>query len=127
MIKLTNQKVFNAVATHLLKQNKRSGFGLKCLYRGPNGLKCAVGVLIPDSIYEKDMESKNAGYLLDNYPAVKKLLAGVSSGLLEKLQSIHDTVPMSQWKADLSYLAENFGLRSTVLKKWQKRHNVKEQ
>lgn len=30
---------------------------VKCLYRNPEGLKCAVGQIIPDELYTHDMES----------------------------------------------------------------------
>ena len=46
--KLTRQAAFNKVARHLLRQNAKStNKDGECLYRGPNGLRCAVGALIP--------------------------------------------------------------------------------
>lgn len=30
--------------------------GSRCLYRGPNGTKCAVGHLIPDDVYTEEMD-----------------------------------------------------------------------
>lgn len=30
-----------------------------CLYRGPNGCKCAIGMLIPDELYDKNMEGRS--------------------------------------------------------------------
>ena len=47
---LSQQEVFNQVADHLLTQMKRS-YSKKhkgCQYRGPNGLKCAVGGILTD-------------------------------------------------------------------------------
>ena len=70
------QQIFNKVATHLLKQNKRSidkGTDV-CLYRGPNGTKCAVGVLIPDSLYLKTMEGRNILSLFSVEVALRELL-----------------------------------------------------
>lgn len=37
-----------------------------CLYRGPEGTKCALGLFIPDELYQKDMELKIGAALL--YP-----------------------------------------------------------
>jgi hypothetical protein len=47
---MTKQEVFDRVVTHLLTQKKRSAsyYG-SCLYKGPDGLRCAVGCLFPDS------------------------------------------------------------------------------
>jgi hypothetical protein len=66
-----------------------------CLYRGPNGEKCAVGLLIPDEEYGAWMDSSiewHVGALLDAYercPASLRALAGHSS-LLKALQWAHD-------------------------------------
>lgn len=50
---MTNQEIFDTVATHLLRQNARSmgprtdpRFGTLsrgCAYRGDGGLRCAIG------------------------------------------------------------------------------------
>lgn len=44
------QELFDRISKHLLKQNERSAehIGGACRYRGDNGLKCAVGAIIPD-------------------------------------------------------------------------------
>ena len=45
------QEIFDTVSVHLLTQNEKSqesDFYRSCLYRGPNGTKCAVGCLIKD-------------------------------------------------------------------------------
>ncbi len=47
---MNRQEVFTKVKDHLLKQNKaavNAGYGA-CAYLAPDGLKCAVGCLIPD-------------------------------------------------------------------------------
>lgn len=54
---MTPQEIFDTVVTHLSKQGKRSvNIEGDCLYRGPGGLSCAVGCLIPDSEYVHEME-----------------------------------------------------------------------
>lgn len=37
----------------------RSNVKMACLYRGPNGTKCAVGHLIKDEFYNSDFEGKS--------------------------------------------------------------------
>lgn len=52
------QKLFNDVWNGLKSQNfNRSTDKLgDCLYRGDNNLKCAAGHIIPDELYDSDME-----------------------------------------------------------------------
>lgn len=50
--KLTKLQYFRL----LKKTSKEGGFPAvnkdgECLYRGPKGIKCAVGLILPDSIY----------------------------------------------------------------------------
>jgi hypothetical protein len=58
----TDQEVFDQVANHLLTQNKRSVSATDntlCVYRSPDGLKCAAGCLIADDEYDPRMEGSN--------------------------------------------------------------------
>jgi hypothetical protein len=56
--KMNKQKVFNKVTKHLLTQDEQSiGEDNTCLYRSPKGLKCAIGCLIKDKFYTKELES----------------------------------------------------------------------
>lgn len=55
------QEIFNKVATHLLTQGKRSvASDGSCMYRGPEGTKCAIGCLIEDDEYHPLLEGKGA-------------------------------------------------------------------
>lgn len=46
---MTAQEIFNLVWDHLItKASPKSMEGDECLYRGPNGTKCAVGALVTD-------------------------------------------------------------------------------
>lgn len=63
----------------------------RCLYRGPNETKCAVGIFIPDSLYNIKMETQDntsAGTVIYDYD-----LGGVMplevSGMTD-LQRAHD-------------------------------------
>ena len=61
------QSLFDQMLTGLAKQGWRQSYfhnGKGCCYRGPEGLKCAVGHLIPDSLYEPEMDA-NGGDLDD--------------------------------------------------------------
>lgn len=89
------QEIFNKVATHLFTQGTRamadpdchSG---QCMYRGPNGSKCAVGVLIPDELYRKNMETRTINGLLDDEEVVLPAWMTENRQLLWSLQCVHD-------------------------------------
>lgn len=47
------EKLFNKALKHMLSQGAYAVVnGIYCAYRAPNGLKCAVGALIPDDKYD---------------------------------------------------------------------------
>lgn len=93
------QEIFDKVATHLFAQGVRA-YGLtdpvtgdtNCLYRGPNGTKCAVGVLIPDEDYDdkiEEMSADDAIYLLAPKSQTCASLRAHDK-LLSTLQDAHD-------------------------------------
>lgn len=84
-----NQTAFDTVVAHLRLQKKRSakpGTNV-CMYRGPDGTKCAVGVLIPDDQYSPLFEGEDMDHLKGAVPNLHK----VSKHLLLRLQALHDT------------------------------------
>jgi hypothetical protein len=111
----TPQAVFNKVAKHLLKQKERSVGSLngrdRCLYRGPNGLKCAVGCLIPNKMYSPDMEGKILGR--DVLAACG--LPGSMVPLLISLQIMHDHCLPKEWPDRLRGIAKDYNLDASVL------------
>jgi hypothetical protein len=103
MIKIpyTLQEVFNIVSTHLLKQNKRSVNATNnCMYRGPDGMKCAAGVLIPDEEYNPHLERKNWTTLVGNYVVEDKFRLEIT-----RLQFLHDSCTPAQWPEKLKEFA----------------------
>jgi hypothetical protein len=122
---MTMQEVFDKVATHLMTQGCRSVQGTAevgrrstCLYRGPNGTKCAVGCLISDEAYSPTLEEKPV-------EATNVLEALARSGLdvfdstlrrlLRELQTVHDSVPVANWAQGLAYIAKQYGLAPPAL------------
>jgi hypothetical protein len=64
MIISDTQKTFDTIVDHLYKQGCASvNDDGHCLYRGPNGTKCAIGCLIPDDIYTRGMENVRVEFL----------------------------------------------------------------
>jgi len=115
---MTNQEVFDAVARHLLTQGEVSrvehggNCEYRCLYRGPRGLKCAIGVLIPDERYEPRLEglSSTSREILDACGL------GVEHAILvDQLQRMHDVGNPVSWAGDLREIANWFKLNSTIV------------
>lgn len=107
--KMSMQRIFDKSKNHLLKQNKQSvgkiGDRIKCLYRGPDGLKCASGVFITDEDYNASLEGKSW--------AECKISQGLSEKkkrLISRLQSVHDNVRHSNWKFRLKEVAIEYKL-----------------
>lgn len=100
--------LFDKVVAHLLKQNAKSetspgGF---CKYRGPNGLKCAVGFLISDKAYSDSIEYAS---VVDDKVKVALAKSGVSITednilMLTDLQYLHDRYEVSEWAKEAAKL-----------------------
>jgi hypothetical protein len=90
-----DQQVFDYVVEKLREQGCQSiSEGGNCLYRGPNGLKCAAGHLIPDDKYDERMEN---GLILGSNHCLSNSLVtsffestGVNLTLAASLQNVHD-------------------------------------
>jgi hypothetical protein len=111
---VTNQECFDGSARHLLTQMKRCSRGSECLYRF-DGMKCAIGVLIPDEIYRTWMENRPIRKLLYSCPDLKTLFCGVDESLLIALQDVHDASPLDKWAIDLRAVADRYHLDASVL------------
>ena len=114
------QELFDYITRGLLKQGRPSAIGKEgsfaCLYRGPNGLKCAAGLVLPDEFYRPDMEG--AGISSIRY---FENLTMEKHDLLQDLQGAHDNTArvaldsLAEWKEllvnRLEQLAKQYGLQ----------------
>jgi len=110
------QEIFDTVVTHLYTQGKQADNGEGgCMYRTDEGLKCAVGCLIPDDQYHPSMEGTPVDLLGALLPAY--LCSHVN--LLDALQTVHDSPDI--WKDEvamagsLRWIARKEGLSDKVL------------
>lgn len=123
---LSAQNLFDKVVKHLRQQKKVSaGKNGDCLYRGPNGTKCAIGCLIPAREYRKSFEGNTFDCLLTKSglqfchskakPPVtlQKLVKQGHMQLMRKLQSTHDGYKVSQWEDQFQFIAAEFELQYT--------------
>ena len=117
MNELGFQEVYSVARQLLLTQNKKSsvasdGEGM-CLYRSPDGCKCAIGALIKDEFYTpnleyKDCNSISVGDALEHSGVSKEVMNTV--GFLRGLQIIHDEFPVNEWEARLNDFAVKWKL-----------------
>lgn len=119
----SNQEVFDLAARHLLTQKAKARIqrdessNQRCLYRAPDGCKCAVGALIPDEIYQPEMDQGDTGIdeIISRFPTIATLFSGVDDDLLADLQTVHDDYIVSRWGEHLRALATDYGLSAAVI------------
>lgn len=93
---MTPQEIFDTVANHLRKQGRPAMSEGNCVYRGPDGTKCAIGCLIPDELYEEDMEGRGVLALItpDEYETkfvLPDFFNDENVRLMMDLQTVHDS------------------------------------
>ena len=110
------QKLFNKVVRHLLKQNAKAvkcpGSSI-CLYRAPDGKRCAVGGPLPNRLYKPNMEEKSVPILFVLFPEVAEYFGKQHKALLVACQNIHDSqdIEVCEWPARLAGVAKEHGLK----------------
>ena len=114
---MNEQNTFNVIVSHLMKQKARAVSDVgNCMYRGKNNMKCAVGCLIPDNLYDPKFE----GRILVGRPSLVNLLEGLGHNieLLSELQYVHDKDSVEHWLDNLTNVGEEFNL-NTKLVRWK--------
>ncbi len=119
---MNKQEVFNKVSTHLLSQMKQAhNEKFFCAYKTNNGLKCAIGCLIPDNLYDPKIEGltiRNIMELISSQTLFFKNILETELGplnnddliFLKDLQLIHDFFFPNEWKEKLENLAKSSNL-----------------
>lgn len=101
---MKKQEVFDAVAKHLIRQNRPAQVEGSCKYRTPSGLKCAAGCLITDCEYKPEMEGLGVESLCVSGDLPERLKPHVK--LLSVLQRVHDMFsPGADFKVDRGIMA----------------------
>ena len=109
------QEIFDKVARHLLTQNKQSrNKELECLYRGEDGAMCAAGCLIPEDLYDVDMEGHSWKTTVDKFPEVN--VGHIE--LVQDLQNLHDNGNVEGWPQRLKTIAVWHKLSDQVLQEF---------
>ena len=125
----TKQETFDTVVAHARKQKCQAydkGKGVWCCYRTEDGKKCFAGCLIPDELYDPEMEGGAVGVSLGdgNYrtglvvstSSQTKLVSdtieslGYDCGFVYELQKAHDQWLPADWEDQFARLAAKHGL-----------------
>lgn len=119
----TAQQIFDIVAVHLMQQGETARDKGSCKYRCESShqhktLKCAVGALMPDSMYNPEIEGQSADDLFDTLEGFESLIDRKHSSMLVELQSIHDYVVPSMWERALRRYAHKTRLSMAALDKY---------
>lgn len=125
------QKMFDTVAIALRRQGGPSVELGRCKYRGQSGLKCAIGHLMPDAIYHKDMEGVDILALEQakgriglrasaffQFLGVSRLDFPHVLLFLNRLQVAHDRIMptgMTAWRAAMYAIAQEYHLSPQAL------------
>ena len=77
---------------------------ISCRYRGPNGMKCAIGHSIADAVYQPELEGFTASAIVIRRAAN---IAGTDEDFAWSLQRVHDRATHPEkMKAELIKFAE---------------------
>lgn len=117
------QEIFDRVWTHFVVERAPRSVArpedcdgiaaAECRYRGPDGQRCAVGLLIPDAEYGAWMEGWDVERLMrdERFPEALRPLRA-HQALLSDLQAAHDDEDFDNDRAArLAYIGRCFELR----------------
>ncbi len=120
---LGRQATLNKVWKHLRKQGEKStNGGHLCRYRGAGGLRCAVGALMPDGMYDPCIEGTSAYRMFEINAEMGRERVGeqfralfsskVSGSFIQQLQNIHDKFEPYAWEMALEAFARENNLKA---------------
>ena len=103
---MTSREIFETVRNHLLMQNTKAmnEYEEMCSYH-TDGLQCAVGCLINDLCYDREIEGSVISIGGEVAEAVECSLGHNLTNddvvMLRLLQRVHDDLPVVQWRLAL--------------------------
>ncbi len=119
VVPLTKQQAFDLSVNGIRAQGYRRSVAAdspSCMYRGPDGLKCTVGHMIPDELYAPALENSSA-YMFNGqnqYAAgpvlpITSLLSG--KGVIDvatDLQQLHDAMDAQYFELQARQFEQGF-------------------
>ena len=112
---MNNQEFFTATVAHLRKQGMKAMENNTCLYRGSDGMQCAVGCHIPAEMYRPEMEGRCCDVLFSEFGKVAQVFDGVNGNLIGAMQEVHDEYPVGRWEEQFDVVAHSFGLNCQAM------------
>lgn len=128
---MTRQESFNHICRNLIAAESPSihrddeSKESRCVYRGYFGARCAVGWLIPDYLYTRDIEGAGISKVVEVLPLLKDepLFNCWTLDELSALQQVHDHAALKgthkrKWseviRDDLRQFAKDYNLKMEV-------------
>ena len=112
------QEIFDKSVGGVLAQG---GLGMRhgvCLYRAPDGKRCAVGQLLDDGVYSPSFEALPLRSIVSRLPPS----LGRQVDLLNKLQIAHDaSYGLADFASTAAKLAAKLNLNTKVIDDWRAR------
>lgn len=119
--RLTHQDVVDKVICHFIlnRRNPSVSASEGCMYRSERGGRCAVGICIPEKMYNVEMEYNDANSLIHQFPFIKDLFIPEmeEDGFLMKVQNCHDSAAIPK------YIGSNSMFRRLLLSKLKNLQN----
>ena len=107
---MNNQEIFNKVWQHAVVENQPLSYKgiygkarITCEYRGQNGSRCWIGVVMPDEAYNPKFDTNDYPRATDVltlrrfYPRVRKFLHGAGREFLKAIQEAHDIMATNEF------------------------------
>jgi len=116
---MTPQKLFDDIVTFQRKQGEKSiklvgKITRLCMYRHPDGLRCAVGCVLPDKLYKEKMEKESVETLFQGFPEVENYFGSENKYLLSDMQRVHDSSDVPYWEEKWAEVASTHNLIYTA-------------
>jgi hypothetical protein len=116
----TDQEIFDRVCAHLARQGERAIEAGRCKYRTPDGLRCAIGGLLPEDADYGPLEGLSIEGLINN----GLVSVDVNRELLEQLQQAHDGMySAAELREELRKIARRFGISPAAVETIQRWDN----
>jgi hypothetical protein len=101
------QTTYNEIVSGLRKQNAKSvGENGCCMFRGLNNTKCAIGMILPDELYNPLFDNPKSDLTVWSLDIIKRH----NEKLLSALMIVHDQKLIKDWEQQFEGVAVRFGL-----------------
>jgi hypothetical protein len=108
------QAVFDVAYVGMAKQGfiQSANGNFDCMYRGPHGLKCAIGHCVPDEYMPMHENNADVISMINKDPNWDELFQNVDIDALQSLQDAHDNAAgkAEMVKANMLAFATKFNL-----------------